>query len=75
MPFGLRNAPAIFQRALDVILSSVICKSALEYSDDIMVFSKTVKDDMAHLRPALSLLRDYAVILKLEKMFASIGEN
>jgi Reverse transcriptase (RNA-dependent DNA polymerase) len=38
MPFGLINAPATFQRAMDVILSGVLWKFALVYLDDIIVF-------------------------------------
>jgi Reverse transcriptase (RNA-dependent DNA polymerase) len=35
MPFGLINAPATFQRAMDVILSDVLWKIPLAYLDDI----------------------------------------
>ena len=37
MTFGLRNAPATFQRALDIILSGVRWKSCLIYLDDVIV--------------------------------------
>jgi Reverse transcriptase (RNA-dependent DNA polymerase) len=41
LPFGLSNAPAAFQRTMDVILSGVLWRSAQFYIDDIIVFSKT----------------------------------
>lgn len=41
MPFGLKNAPSIFQRAIDDILREYIGKFAYVYIDDVLVFSKT----------------------------------
>jgi len=41
LPFGLSNAPATFQRAIDMILGGVKWKSCLVYLDDIIVFSQS----------------------------------
>ena len=41
MPFGLKNAPATFQRALDIILSGARWQICLVYLDDVIVFPKT----------------------------------
>ena len=38
LPFGLRNAPATFQRAIDIILSGFKWKTCLVYLDDVIVF-------------------------------------
>jgi Reverse transcriptase (RNA-dependent DNA polymerase) len=38
MPFGLCNAPATFQRAVDVILATVRWQCAITYLDDIIVY-------------------------------------
>jgi Reverse transcriptase (RNA-dependent DNA polymerase) len=40
MPFGLKTAPATFQRSIDVILSTVCFQRALTYLDDIAVYSQ-----------------------------------
>lgn len=40
MPLGLCNAPASFQRDIDIFLSSVRFKCVMMYVDDIIVFSK-----------------------------------
>lgn len=44
IPFGLMNAPVIFQRALDILLSGVRWRIGLVYINDGIVFSKTRKD-------------------------------
>lgn len=67
LPFGLINAPATFQRALDLILSGVRYEFALVYLDDIIIFSKTFDEHMAHLSHVLGLLKDANISLKLKK--------
>jgi Reverse transcriptase (RNA-dependent DNA polymerase) len=42
MPFGLRNAPSTFQRAMDVILPGVRWQKCMCYLDDIIVFSSSM---------------------------------
>ena len=41
MPFGLRNAPATFQRFVDITLAGLKRKVFLVYLDDIIVFSRS----------------------------------
>jgi len=67
MPFGLRNAPATFQRALDIILSGVRWQSCLIYLDDVIVFSTSVEEHLVHVNQVLTLLREAGVTLKLSK--------
>ena len=67
MPFGLKNAPATFQRAVDIILSRVKWQYALVYLDDVIVYSKTIKEHFIHVQTVLQLLRDAGVSLKLAK--------
>ena len=42
LPFGFTNAPATFQRAIDMIMSGVKWKTCLVYLDDLIVFSRTL---------------------------------
>ena len=44
MPFGLSNAPATFQRCMDVVLSGLKYNSVLVYLDDILVFSSSFEE-------------------------------
>ena len=67
MPFGLKNAPATFQRAVDIILSRVKWETALTYPDDVIVYLRSVTEHMAHVREVLRLLHSAGVSLKLSK--------
>ena len=67
MPFGLRNAPATFQRTVDIVLSGLKWKTCLVYLDDIIVFSNTEYDHFRHLEEVLSLLYGAGLSLKLTK--------
>ena len=67
MPLGLKNAPATFQQAVDIILSRVKWETALVYLDDFIIYSKTVMKHLAYVREVLRMLRDAGVPLKLSK--------
>ena len=55
MPFGLSNAPATFQRALDNILTNYIWKTRAIYVDDVIIFSKNVIEHIRHVYEVLSI--------------------
>ena len=65
--FGLKNAPATFQRAVDIILSRLKWETALVYLDDVIVYSRTVTEHMAHVPEVIRLLHTAGVSLKLAK--------
>jgi len=67
MPFCLINAPATFQRALEIILSGVKWQSCLIYLDDVIVYSKTGEEHVGHVHRVLRLLCDAEVTLRLPK--------
>jgi Reverse transcriptase (RNA-dependent DNA polymerase) len=67
MPFGLFNAPATFQRALDLILAGVKWKYALVYLDDVIVYSRNAEEHLGQLDHVLSLLAQAGATLKLKK--------
>lgn len=62
-----RYAPATFQRAIDVKLSSVKWKLSPVYLDDPVIFLKIVGDEMSHFRQAVTPLRGSARNFRLEK--------
>lgn len=54
LPFGLKNAPAIFQRMIDDVLREYIGKICYVYIDDIIVIGRDIED---HLRNVDTYLR------------------
>ena len=56
LPFGVTNAPATFQRAIDMILSGVKRKTGLVYLDDVIVFFRTVEEHFTLLDEVIGLL-------------------
>ena len=56
MPFGLRNAPAVFQRMIDQVLGCLIGVCCVAYMDDILVFSRLKEQHTADVRKVLAAL-------------------
>ena len=50
IPFGLINASATFQRAMDISFSEEIGYFIVIYLDDITVYSKTDEEHLIHMR-------------------------
>ena len=67
MPFGLCNAPATFQRTVDMLLSGYRRRTCLVYLEDIIVFSNTAEEHIDHLREVLAVLKEAGFSLKLKK--------
>ena len=65
LPFGLANAPAVFQTLMNKIFSQQIGKSVLVYLDDILVYSKTPEDHLTHLREVFEILRTQKFFCRL----------
>ena len=66
MPFGLKNAPAMFQRLMEVVLGDCYNYSA-PYIDDIIVYSENAEEHVQHLRCVLEALRQHGLTIKEAK--------
>ena len=67
MPFGMCNAPATFQRLMEVILSDLLWKSCFVYIDDVLICSRSFDDHLKHLEQVLQRLQDAGLRLKAKK--------
>lgn len=67
LPFGLKNAPSMFQRAIDDILRDEIGKTCHVYVDDVIVFSETKEDHVKHIDSVLRKLLEANMRVSFEK--------
>lgn len=58
IPFGLKNAPAWFQRLMDSMLGATRWNGAMVYLDDIIVYSSRLDHHLNTLRFILSRAKD-----------------
>ncbi|GBG60905.1 hypothetical protein CBR_g16025 [Chara braunii] len=65
MSFGLTNAPATFQTAMNDIFRDILEEYVLVYLDDILVYSRTLEDHLRHLRDVLQRLCKHGFYAKL----------
>lgn len=56
LPQGVKNGPSTFQRVVNQVLGSTRRKYCVAYIDDILIFSKTFTDHLAHLKEIFELL-------------------
>lgn len=67
MPFGLKNAPSIFQRCVNDILHEFIGKFAYVYIDDVLIFSNTVEEHIEHVSLIFQALNNANMKISNEK--------
>lgn len=67
LPFGLKNASAAFQRALNWVLRDYIGKFCHVYIDDVLIFSETPEQHAEHVRLVLQSIKDANMQLRLKK--------
>lgn len=66
VPFGLSNAPRVFQRLMTKILKPIRERSTL-YLDDVLLFGSTIDETLDVLREALQIFREEGLTLNLKK--------
>ena len=72
MPFGLKGAPATFQRMVDRLLDGLEFASA--YIDDVIVFSRTWNEHLRHLRVVMEKLQRAGLTVRRKKCQFGMAE-
>lgn len=64
-PFGMRNAPATYQRIVNIMLSGLSRYEA--YRDDLVVYSSSWQNHMQQIREVFERLNKASLTLNLVK--------
>jgi hypothetical protein len=75
IPFGLMNAGATFQRAMDIAFIEEKDKFMVIYLDDITVFSRSGKEHCCHLRKVFSKCQRFGLSLNPKKSLFAMEEG
>jgi hypothetical protein len=75
IPFGLMNARATFQRAMDIAFIGEKDQFMVIYLDDITVFSRSDKEHYCHLRKVFLKYRRFGLSLNPKKYLFAMEEG
>jgi hypothetical protein len=67
MSFGLTSAPAHFMYLMNSVFMPELDKFVVVFIDDILIYSKTKKEHVEHLRIVLTRLRDHQLYANFSK--------
>lgn len=67
MPFGLRNAPSVYQRAINTALGDLAHSYAICYMDDLVIPAKDIEQGLDRLRVVLETLREAGFSFNVKK--------
>ncbi|GKA61712.1 putative reverse transcriptase domain-containing protein [Tanacetum coccineum] len=67
MSFGLTNAPAVFMDLMNRVCKLYLDRFVIVFIDDILIYSKSIKEHEGHLKLNLKLLKEDELYAKFSK--------
>lgn len=65
MPFGMKNAPATFQRLMNSVTQGL--RNTVTYSDDVVIFSETWEEYLGQIGELFEALKQAGLVVNLAK--------
>ncbi|KAF7579479.1 hypothetical protein PtrM4_037190 [Pyrenophora tritici-repentis] len=75
MPFGLCNAPALFQNYINHTLHDLLDRICTAYLDDVLIYSKNKKEHREHVRTVVGRLLDARLQIDINKCEFEVTET
>ncbi|CAI7891587.1 unnamed protein product [Closterium sp. NIES-54] len=67
LPFELTNAPATFMSLMHSVFRDFLDRFVIIFIDDILIYSKSLKERVEHLRQVFTRLREHSLFAKQSK--------
>lgn len=67
LPFGLTGGPGTWQHYINDVLFDYLIDFCMAYMDDILIYSKTIKEHRSHVRKVLIRLREAGLQVDIDK--------
>jgi len=75
MPFGLTNGPTFYQHYMNDVLFDYLHQFCQAYLDDIIIYSKTLKEHKRHVRLVLHRLQEAGLQMNINKCEFHVQET
>nr|GEU87408.1 retrotransposon protein, putative, Ty3-gypsy subclass [Tanacetum cinerariifolium] len=67
MPFGLTNTPVVFMDLMNRVYKPYLYRFVIVFIDDILIYSKNIKEHEGHLKLILNVLKEEELYAKFSK--------
>ncbi|GJU05606.1 putative mitochondrial protein [Tanacetum coccineum] len=74
MPFVLTNAPSTFQSRMNTVFKAFLRMFMLVFFDDILIYSKNLKEHCDHLAQVLQVIKDNTLFAKKSNYYFTVPQ-